>query len=230
MKFSIAIDGPAGAGKSTVAKCVAKELSYIYVDTGAMYRAMALSVLRSGIAVKNEADVVTKCQDLEIALSYENGVPHVLLNQEDVTDQIRTQEVGNIASSISVFGAVRAKLTQLQRQIAQQENVVMDGRDIGTFVLVEAPLKIFLTADVTTRGKRRFDELTEKGISCNIDDIYKDIKERDQRDMQRPIAPLRQAEDAILIDSSKKTIQEVVNEILEHVKDKIGTFNETKKK
>lgn len=214
MGFNIAIDGPAGAGKSTIAKRVAKELGFIYVDTGAMYRAMALYFLRNQIKAEDEAAITAACEKIEVSISYENGEQQILLNGENVTGSIRKEEVGNMASATSVYPTVRAKLLDLQRGLAEREDVIMDGRDIGTCVLPDAPLKIYLTASVETRGKRRYDELTEKGVSCNFEEICKDIQERDERDMNREIAPLKQAEDAIFVDSSDMTIEEVTNTII----------------
>ena len=218
MAFNIAIDGPAGAGKSTIAKKVAKKLSYIFVDTGAMFRAMALYCIRNGVNKEDEAAVSAACEQIEVSISYENGEQQVLLNGENVNGFIRTEEVGNTASSISVYGKVREKLLELQRRLAASQNVIMDGRDIGTCVLPNAQVKIYLTASVETRGKRRFLELQEKGQECNLEEICEDIRDRDYRDMHREIAPLKQAEDAVLVDSSHMTIEEVVETILELVK------------
>lgn len=215
MAFNIAIDGPAGAGKSTIAKQVAKELSYIYVDTGAMYRAMALFFLREGIPPKDEAAISAACEQLQVTLSNENGDQQVFLNGENVNGLIRTEEVGNMASATSIYSKVREKLTQLQRNMACTTDLIMDGRDIGTCVLPHAQVKIYLTASVETRGKRRFLELQEKGIDCNLETICEDIKQRDEQDMNREISPLKQAEDAVLIDSSSMTVEEVVDEILQ---------------
>lgn len=214
MAFNIAIDGPAGAGKSTIAKKVAKELGYIYVDTGAMFRAMALYCIQNGVNKEEEEAVSTACEQIEVSIAYENEEQQVLLNGENVNGFIRTEEVGNTASAISVYGKVRSKLLELQRQLAAAQNVIMDGRDIGTCVLPGAQVKIYLTASVETRGKRRFLELQEKGQECNLEEICADIRDRDYRDMHREIAPLKQAEDAVLVDSSDMTIEEVVETIL----------------
>lgn len=218
MAFNIAIDGPAGAGKSTIARRVAKELAYIYVDTGAMYRAMALYCVRNGVDKEEEAAVSAACEQIEVSIVYENGEQQVLLNGENVNGQIRTEEVGNTASVISAYGKVRSKLVELQRQLAATQNVIMDGRDIGTCVLPDAQVKIYLTASVETRGKRRFLELQEKGQECSLEEICADIRDRDYRDMHREISPLKQAEDAVLVDSSDMTIEEVVEAILTLVK------------
>ena len=196
MGINIAIDGPAGAGKSTIAKKVAKELSFIYVDTGAMYRAMALYLLRKEVNKDDTEQIGNICQDAEISIEYQNGEQIVLLNDENVNSYLRTEEVGNMASVSSAVPRVREKLLSLQRKLARDMSVVMDGRDIGTTILPDADVKIYLTASSLTRAKRRYLELQEKGTVCNLDEIQKDIEERDQRDMNREISPLRQAEDA----------------------------------
>ena len=215
MIYNIAIDGPAGAGKSTIARRVAKELSFIYVDTGAMYRAMALYLLRKEVNKDDTEQIGNICQDAEISIEYQNGEQIVLLNDENVNSYLRTEEVGNMASVSSAVPRVREKLLSLQRKLAKDMSVVMDGRDIGTTILPDADVKIYLTASSLTRAKRRYLELQEKGTVCNLDEIQKDIEERDQRDMNREISPLRQAEDAILVDSSDLTIQQVVDRILQ---------------
>ena len=212
--FNIAIDGPAGAGKSTIAKEVSRRLGFIYVDTGAMYRTMALYVLRSGIDSKDAKKVEEACAAVDVSLRYEDGAQQVLLNGENVTGLIRTEEVGNTASVISVYAPVRAKLVQLQQALAARENVIMDGRDIGTCVLPDAPLKIYLTASVQVRAMRRFKELTEKQVTCDLAQIERDIEERDERDMNREQSPLRQAEDAVFVDGSQMTVEEVIGTIL----------------
>lgn len=215
MSMNIAIDGPAGAGKSTIARRVAKELSFIYVDTGAMYRAMALYLLRREVNKDDTEQIGNICQDAEISIEYQNGEQTVLLNDENVNSYLRTEEVGNMASVSSAVPRVREKLLSLQRKLARDMSVVMDGRDIGTTILPDADVKIYLTASSLTRAKRRYLELQEKGTVCNLDEIQKDIEERDQRDMNREISPLRQAEDAVLVDSSDLTIQQVVDRILQ---------------
>lgn len=212
--YSIAIDGPAGAGKSTIAKQIAKRKGYIYVDTGAMYRAMALFLLENHIAPEDSEKISAKCREADISIVYENGEQVVLLNGKNVNGLIRTEEVGNMASASSVNGDVRKKLVELQQKLAKKADVVMDGRDIGTCVLPNADLKIYLTASSAVRAKRRYDELKEKGEECDIDVIKKDIEERDYRDMHREISPLMQAEDAVLVDSSDMTVEEVIDTIL----------------
>ena len=213
MSMNIAIDGPAGAGKSTIAKRLAKKLGFIYVDTGAMYRAMAYYFLQHNIDAKDENAIAAACPDVDVTITYENGEQQVLLNGENVNGVIRNEEVGNMASSTSVYPVVRKKLVELQRQLAKFADVIMDGRDIGTCVLPDAQVKIYLTASSATRAKRRYDELTEKGVSCDLAEIEKDIIDRDYRDMHRETSPLRQAEDAVLVDSSEMNIDEVVDAI-----------------
>ena len=214
MSYSVAIDGPAGAGKSTIAKMVAKKLGFIYVDTGAMYRAMALHLLRKGIPATDSAAISAACEDADITIQYQNGEQVVLLNGENVNGLIRTEEVGNMASSSSTNGDVRKKLVALQQKLAKTAEVIMDGRDIGTVVLPDADVKIYLTAGSDVRAKRRFDELTAKGEICDLQKIEKDIIERDERDMNREISPLKQADDAILVDSSYMSIEEVAEKII----------------
>ena len=213
MSMNIAIDGPAGAGKSTIAKRLAKKLGCIYVDTGTMYRAMAYYFLQHNIDAKDENAIAAACPDVDVTITYENGEQQVLLNGENVNGVIRNEEVGNMASSTSVYPVVRKKLVELQRQLAKSADVIMDGRDIGTCVLPDAQVKIYLTASSATRAKRRYDELTEKGVSCDLAEIEKDIIDRDYRDMHRETSPLRQAEDAVLVDSSEMNIDEVVDAI-----------------
>lgn len=218
--FQVAIDGPAGAGKSTIAKILAADLGFIYVDTGAMYRAMALSCLRNGIDVGDKEAVVGHCEKIEVSLKYKNGEQQVLLNGENVNAYIRTEEVSQATSAISIYEGVREKLLNLQRQLGQEHNVVMDGRDIGTNVLKDAQVKIYLTASVNTRAKRRYEELVKRGIECNLKEIEEDIKERDYRDMHREIAPLKQAEQAVYLDSSELAIEQVVGKIREMIEDR----------
>ena len=214
MSYQIAIDGPAGAGKSTIAKKAAKTKGFIYVDTGAMYRAMAYYLLTEKVNPENAKEIEDKCQGADITIQYVGGEQVVLLNGANVNGVLRTEEVGNMASTTSKNPKVRERLTQLQKELAAKNDVVMDGRDIGTCVLPNADVKIYLTASSAVRAKRRFDELTAKGESCDIKKIEEDIVKRDQQDMSREIAPLKQAEDAHLVDSSYMTIEEVVQKIL----------------
>lgn len=214
MSYNIAIDGPAGAGKSTIAKMVAKEKKIIYVDTGAMYRAMALFMIREKVDPSNVEEISKKCKEADITIGYEGQVQVVYLNGENVNAFLRTEEVGNMASVTSAQPAVREKLVELQKQLAKTNDCIMDGRDIGTYVLPKAQVKIYLTASSMVRAKRRYDELAAKGENCDLLKIQKDIEERDYRDMHREHSPLKQAEDAILLDSSDMTIGEVVEKIL----------------
>lgn len=214
MSYNIAIDGPAGAGKSTIAKKVAKNLDFIYVDTGAMYRAIALYLLRNRVETENEEKISHYAKMANVELTYISGEQQVILNGENVSGFIRTEQVGNMASVAAKNEDVRAQLLDLQRNMAERENVIMDGRDIGTHVLPNADLKIYLTASSKVRANRRYKELQEKGIECNLDEIEQDIIARDKQDMERKIAPLKQAEDALLLDSSDMTIQEVVDKIV----------------
>lgn len=216
---NIAIDGPAGAGKSTIAKKLAKELGYVYVDTGAMYRAMAYYFLTNNISSDDEEAIAKACDNVNVSIAYKNNEQQVLLNGENISDKIRNEEVGNMASATSVYPVVRTKLVELQRQLAQKENVIMDGRDIGTVVLPNANVKIYLTASSKVRAQRRFDELTEKGISCKFDEIEKDIIDRDYRDMHRETSPLKQADDAVLLDSSDMDIDAVIEKMKEIIRE-----------
>ena len=218
MGYNVAIDGPAGAGKSTIAKLVAKEKGYIYVDTGAMYRGLAIHFIKRGLKAEDIKGIVEACKDAEVSIVYENDVQQIYLNGENVTAMLRTEEVGNMASKTSAIPAVREKLLELQRTLAREKDVIMDGRDIGTNILPNADVKIYLTASVETRATRRYKELLAKGENCVYEEIAQDIKERDERDMNREIAPLKQAEDAILVDSSEMTIEEVVKTICSYCK------------
>lgn len=214
MGYNIAIDGPAGAGKSTIAKQVAQRKGYIYVDTGAMYRGLAVHFLKNHIQPEDRAGIIRACKDASVTIGYADGQQQVYLNGENITGMLREEAVGDMASKSSPIPEVREKLLMLQRTLAKEKDVVMDGRDIGTNILPEADVKVYLTASVETRAKRRYDELTAKGVSCSMEQIAVDIKERDHRDMTRDTAPLRQAEDAVLIDSSAMTIEEVTEAIL----------------
>lgn len=210
MSNNIAIDGPAGAGKSTIAKKLAKEMGYIYVDTGAMYRAMAYYFLKNNIA-PDDVDTISKaCESVRISIEYQNGEQCVILNGENVNGVIREEKVGKMASATSKYPVVRAKLVALQRELAATADVIMDGRDIGTVVLPHANVKIYLTASSSVRAKRRYDELVAKGQECDLAVIEQDIIDRDNQDMNREVSPLRQAEDAVLLDSSELDIDGVV--------------------
>lgn len=222
MAFNIAIDGPAGAGKSTIAKTLAKELGFVYVDTGAMYRAMAYFFLQKGIDKDDEAGITAAVDGADVTIRYEDGAQQVLLNGENITGSLRTEQVGNMASATSIYPAVRTKLVALQQKLAKTTYVIMDGRDIGTCVLPDAQVKIYLTASVETRAARRYKELIEKGESADLEKIAADIEERDYRDMHREMSPLRQAEDAVLVDSSEMSIDEVVAVIREIAAKKRG--------
>lgn len=214
MAYNVAIDGPAGAGKSTIAKAVARRMGLIYVDTGAMYRAMALFMLRRRVNPEDAEEISDKCREADITIVYEAGEQVVLLNGENVNGLLRTEEVGNMASVTSVQPAVRSKLVELQQKLAAESDCIMDGRDIGTCVLPDANVKIYLTASSRVRAKRRYDELAARGENGSLEQIRRDIEERDRRDMNREHSPLRQAEDAILVDSSDMTVDEVVEKII----------------
>ena len=222
MGYNVAIDGPAGAGKSTIAKLVAKEKGYIYVDTGAMYRGLAIHFLDKGIQPQETEKVIEACKDAEVTIAYEDAVQHVYLNGKDISSRLRNEEVGNMASVTSAIPEVRKKLLELQQNLAKTQNVIMDGRDIGTTILPNAEVKIFLTASAKTRANRRYLELTEKGEACDMDEILKDIIDRDERDMSRAVSPLKQAEDAVLVDSSEMGIEEVVESILSVYRKKVN--------
>ena len=216
MPYSIAIDGPAGAGKSTIAKAVSRELGYVYIDTGAMYRAVGLYCLLNGISITDEKAVVDSIKDIDISIAYdEEGVQEVYLNGENVSTKIRTQEVGDAASTVSQYQPVRDKLVSLQQKLASTTSVVMDGRDIGSKVLPNADTKIYLTASAKERARRRANELKEKGMDCDINEVEKEIEARDYRDMHRENSPLIQVPDAVLVDSSDLTIDETIDAILD---------------
>lgn len=204
----IAIDGPAGAGKSSVAKAVAKRLGFVYVDTGAMYRAVGLMVLKNGKNPKIKEDVLSVLGDINIDIKYFDGVQNIFLNGENVSELIRTPEVSVAASDVAVIGEVRRKLVELQRDLAKRNNVIMDGRDIGTRVLPDADVKIFLTASAKERAQRRFKELKEKNIPCNFEEVLQEIKYRDKNDSEREIDPLRPASDSIVFDTTGLTVEE----------------------
>ena len=214
MSFNIAIDGPAGAGKSTIARAAARELGFVYVDTGAMYRTIALYLLRNQVDYEQEEQLVKALDQIEVTISYEGGEQQLYLNGENVTGLIRTEEVGQMASKSSAKPIVRKKLLELQRTMAAMYDVLMDGRDIGTMILPKAQLKIYLTASTGARAKRRALELQAKGVECSLEEIEREMEERDYRDMHRETAPLRQAEDAVYLDTSDMGIEEVVQTIV----------------
>ena len=214
----IAIDGPAGAGKSTIAKQLSKDLGYVYIDTGAMYRTIALYCLKQGADLENEEEISARCKEAAIDIRYIDGVQHMFLGEEDVSDAIRTEEVSQAASAVSKYPLVRTRLVDMQRELASQYDVVMDGRDIGTHVLPNASLKIYLTASVEVRAERRYKEYLEKGLPCDLEEMKKDIAQRDHNDMTREHSPLKKADDAIEVDTSHMTIPEVVAKIRELVK------------
>ena len=223
MSFNVAIDGPAGAGKSTVAKAVAAKRNFIYVDTGAMYRTMALYFLRKGVDKNDEAAVNKACMEVSISIAYENGAQQVFLNGENVSGLIRTEEVGNMASATSGYLFVREKLVELQKEMARKSDVVMDGRDIGTVVLPGADVKIFLTASPEDRARRRFDELRKRGQEADYDydTVLRDIILRDEHDTRRSAAPLRQAKDALLVDTTGNSLDESLDVLLETIKERL---------
>ena len=214
MPYQIAIDGPAGAGKSTIAKAVAKSLGYYYVDTGALYRGLAFGLMQKGVPFADEKAVEKEIQNLDVELLYENGVQKVFCNGKDCSALIRTSEIGEGASVISQYASVREKLLDLQRNVARQHSCVMDGRDIGSVVLPHANKKFYLTASAEVRARRRTLEFREKGEPANYEAVLEEVKKRDERDMNRAVAPLKQVEDAIFIDSSDLNIEEVVDRIL----------------
>lgn len=213
MSYNIAIDGPAGAGKSTIAKAFAKDMGFIYVDTGAMYRAMGMYFNNAGIKPEQLDKIEEGCKKVDVSITYENGKQLVWLNGEDVSEKIRTEEAGGWASTYAVIPKVREKLVQLQQKLATTANIVMDGRDIGTVVLPNADLKIYLTASVKERATRRYKELIEKGLDVTMEEIEKEIEERDYRDMHREVSPLKQADDAIVVDTSQMNIEQAAKAI-----------------
>ena len=220
--YSIAIDGPAGAGKSTIAKALAKELGYQYVDTGAIYRTVAYFLDLLGVSPKDIDGVERYIDELTIDIEYdEDGKQHMLMNGMDVSDEIRTQDISQKASLVSAHAVVRDMLLDMQRDVTKKYNVIMDGRDIGTVVLPKATVKIFLTASAEVRAKRRTDELLAKGQKANYEQTLKDIQQRDYQDMNRPIAPLKQAKDAVLLDTSELNIDEVVAAMKKIIGEKI---------
>ncbi|HAA25870.1 MAG TPA: (d)CMP kinase [Ruminiclostridium sp.] len=222
-KIKIAIDGPSGAGKSTMAKMVSKELGILYLDTGAMYRAVALKALREGIADNDEKALEEMVKDIDIRIEYDNGQQKVFLDGEDVTEKIRTPDVTVGASNVAVVPGVRQKMVELQRAIAAENSVVMDGRDIGTYVLPDADIKIFLTASVEDRTRRRYEELIEKGaLTQTFEELKREMEYRDKNDSSRSIAPLRKADDAILLDTTGFSLEKTVKMILDIVKARVN--------
>lgn len=219
MAVNIAIDGPAGAGKSSTAKLVAKKLGYIYVDTGALYRTVGLYSIRKGIDTKNAEKVIATLPDVKVELKFVDGAQHVFLNGEDVSEAIRTPEASMGASNVSAIPKVREFLFDLQRKIAAENDCIMDGRDIGTVVLPNADVKIFLTTSVEERANRRYKEMLEKGEEADYNDILEDIKKRDYQDSHREIAPLKQAEDAIYVDNGGYNIEDGAEDLLRIIKE-----------
>lgn len=220
--INIAIDGPSGAGKSTVAKSVASMFGYIYIDTGAMYRTVGLYMLRNHIDIKNQPEaVISLLPDIKIDLKYIDGVQHIFLNDEDVSDLIRTPEISMAASDVGAIMKVRENMTAIQRRMAKKYNCIMDGRDIGTFVLPEADVKIFLTADVSARAKRRYDELIKKGSTVTFEEVLSDMITRDKNDSSRDCMPLKQAPDAILIDTTSMSLEEETEAVINCIRDRI---------
>ena len=221
MSINIAIDGPAGAGKSTIAKMLAKELNYIYVDTGAMYRAMALYMIEQKTDIQNPEAIKGACAAITIDIQYSDGEQQVILNGRNVNGFIRTEAVSEMSSKISAIPEVREKLLSLQRSLAAASNVIMDGRDIGTHVLPQADVKIFLTADAHVRAVRRYEEFIAKGMECTLENVEREVIERDERDTNRAIAPLKQADDAVRVDTSAMNIDEVVCHLKQLISERI---------
>lgn len=219
--MNVAIDGPAGAGKSTIARAAAKKLGFIYVDTGALYRAVGVYSLRNGLDTENPETVEGTLPHIQVELQFQDGVQHVLLNGEDVSEEIRTPQASMAASAVSAVPAVRRFLFDLQREIAAKNDCIMDGRDIGTVVLPQAEVKIFLTASPETRAMRRFKELQEKGAPDTYEAVLADLKQRDYNDSHRDVAPLKPAEDSVLVDTSALTLPQSVEKVIEVIKEKL---------
>lgn len=220
---SVAIDGPAGAGKSSISKAAAKRLGFIYVDTGALYRAVGLKFSKCGFTASLECDIVKLLRSTSVDIRFINGEQRVFLDDKDVSDEIRTPKASMMASVVSAKPEVRAFLLDMQRKIAENNNIIMDGRDIGTVVLPDAAVKIYLTASAEVRAMRRFKELTEKGDSVTYEEVFEDMKRRDYNDMHRDIAPLKRADDAVLADTSDCTFEDSVELVLKIVKEGIET-------
>ncbi len=219
--ISVAIDGPSGAGKSTVARAAAARLGYVYVDTGAMYRAIGLAVCRKGISGDDTAGIVAVLPEVQLDIRYEDGAQHILLCREDVSDAIRTPEIAKYASKVSAVPEVRQFLLETQRDMAKNGNILMDGRDIGTVILPDAPVKIFLTASAEARAQRRYLELHEKGQSITFDEVLHDIQQRDEQDMTRAVAPLKQAADAVLLDTSDISLEQSIEAVLRIIRERV---------
>lgn len=223
--ISIAIDGPAGAGKSTISKAVASNMGFVYIDTGAMYRTVALFAIENGIDIKKDKDIlISRLDEINIELKYAHDGQHIYLNTKDVSERIREADVSLGASDVAVIPKVRLKLVEMQRGLAAKDNVIMDGRDIGTYVLPDAEIKIFLTASVDARAKRRYNEMVEKGRECDFESVKNDIIYRDKNDSEREFAPLKQAEDAILADTTEKNLEEAVEFVENIIKEKINAL------
>lgn len=218
--ISVAIDGPSGAGKSTVARAAAAKLGYIYVDTGAMYRAIGLAVCRRGVSGDDVAGIVATLPAVELAIRYEGGAQHILLCGEDVSEAIRTPEIAKYASQVSAVPEVRTFLLETQRNMAKNGNILMDGRDIGTVILPDAPVKIFLTASDEARAQRRYLELCEKGQQVTFDQVLHDIRQRDLLDSTRAVAPLKRADDAVLLDTSDITLEQSIEAVLRIIRER----------
>ena len=221
MVVNVAVDGPAGAGKSTISRAAAKELGFIYVDTGALYRAVGVYALRNGIGTKDSENIEKALKDIVVELKFVGDVQHVFLNGEDVSTEIRTPEASMAASDVSAIPGVRAFLFDLQRDIAKKNNCLMDGRDIGTVVLPDAKIKIFLTASAEERAKRRYKELVEKGAKDTYEEVLADLEKRDYQDSHREIAPLKPAEDSVIVDTSDYNFDEAKNIIVNIIKERI---------
>lgn len=217
---SIAIDGPSGAGKSSLAKALAKDLGYVYVDTGAMYRSIGLYAVRAGVDPHDADAVAALLPGIKLDIRLLDGTQHVYLNGEDVSTAIRAENIGMAASAVATHPAVRTFLLDTQRGLAESQNILMDGRDIGTVILPDAPVKIFLTASAQSRAERRYKELIEKGQQVTMDGILHDINERDRQDMTRAVAPLKQADDAVLLDTSSLTLEESIAAVLRIIREK----------
>lgn len=220
-RYSIALDGPSGSGKSTVAKRLARELDILYLDTGAMYRACACKASEAGVDLSDESAVEAMLSSLDLRIEYRGGAQHTILDGRDVSEEIRRPEVSMAASKISALGCVRKKMVEMQRKIASEQSCVLDGRDIGTAVLPDAPFKFFVTASVPVRARRRYDELRAKGYTVDYDALEKEIEERDRNDASRAISPLRRAEDAVLVDTSDMSVDEVVAFIRRRIQEKV---------